>query len=157
MAKWYLPNVDDSARVAMLIFSGFLQEWQESSRHEVDLGDIGTVRGFPFLERSILWIEQVLPELLSRLTGGQLVAAGNAGIVDQDAETLLPRLNLLYEFLDLLLLGDVGSDGDDFARNVFAVSFDDSLELVFGSADDVNLGSVPKRECDVSLRALVLV
>src|SRR5207244_308940 len=58
--------------------------------------------------------------------------------------TLLLRLDLRYELPDVFFFGDVAGDWDDLSRDALAMSLDDPLELLFGSANNVDFGSVPR-------------
>jgi hypothetical protein len=62
--------------------------------------------------------------------------------VEKNVKETLLGLNLFDELLDLTLLGDVANEGNDFASDVLSVGLLDSLKLLLGTADNVDLGSV---------------
>lgn len=64
------PNIDDTSRITILMFSGLLKQWKECSCHEVDLRDVGTVRVLPLLKSRILRLKQVLLELICVIAFG---------------------------------------------------------------------------------------
>jgi len=87
----------------------------------------------------------VCPNELTKL--GVLISC-NSGIVDQELNTLwLLALNLLDQSLDIRLVADVSSQGEDLAR-ASAVLLDGALQFVLSSTGDVDLGSV----CNECLR-----
>lgn len=43
-------DIDDSAAVAVLIFGGLLEVWEECHGHEEELGDVGAVSVDPVIE-----------------------------------------------------------------------------------------------------------
>lgn len=55
---------------------------------------------------------------------------------------LLLGLNLLDQFGDLALRGDIGGDWDNLSFNALTVVLDDVLELFLGAANDVDLSSI---------------
>ena len=109
-------DVDDGARVSLLVFRGALEERQEGTGHEVDLGDVGLVLGGPVVEFLAFGVEEVVTELLCVLACRRDLAGGvDAGVVDQDAEALLARFNFFGQAQDVFLAGDVGNERDDLA------------------------------------------
>jgi hypothetical protein len=62
--------------------------------------------------------------------------------VEKNVEETLLSLNLLDELLDLTLLGDVANEGNDLASNILSVGLLNGLELLLGTADNVDLGSI---------------
>lgn len=62
--------------------------------------------------------------------------------VDKDIKEALLVLDLLDKLLDFTLLGDVANNGDDLARDVLSVGLLNGLELLFGTANDVDLSTV---------------
>lgn len=137
-------DVDDCARVARIMLGRLLQQGEEGRRHHVQLGDIGGIRIRPFGEYGAFWFEEVLLEVCAGLAFGLLVANDNTGIVDEDAEAFLAGLDLFDQVGDFVLLGDVACERDDLACDVLAMGFNDVLELLFGTADDVDLGAVDR-------------
>lgn len=157
-------NVDNSSGVTLDVIRGAGNERKEGTGHEVDLGDVGLILGSPVVEGLALRVEEVVTELLSVLARGRDLAGSlDTGVVDQDAEVLLAGLDLFGETQDIFLVGDIANERDDLARDAFAVSVDDSLQLVFGTADDVDLGSIDSEGlCDhqanaASFQRLVLI
>ena len=75
-------DIDDGTRVAVLKFTSFLEEREESGGHEEDLRDIGAVCRYPVVESGVLVVEQVLGHFLSGLGFGGLGGAADAGVVD---------------------------------------------------------------------------
>jgi len=136
-------DVDTSAGVSLDVVRGAREEGKEGTGHEVDLGDVGLVLGCPVVEGLALGVEEVVAELLGVLAGGRDLAGGlDAGVVDQDAEVFLAGLDLFGETQDIFLVGDIANERDDLAGDAFAVGFDDGLQLIFGTADDIDLGPV---------------
>ena len=135
-------DVDDGAGPAVRLFRRGLQEGEEGGRHEVELRDVGAVDVVPFLEGGLLVVEEVLGHFFGGLGFGGLGVDVDAGVVDEDVETLVFAGDLMDEALDVIFGGDVRGDGDDLAGNVFAVDFDDALQLFFGAAGDVDFGTV---------------
>jgi len=136
-------DVDTSAGVPLDVIRGAGEERKEGAGHEVDLGDVGLVLGCPVVEGLALGVEEVVAELLGVLACGRDLAGGlDAGVVDQDAEVLFAGLDLLGETQDIFLVGDIANERDDLAGDAFAVGFDDGLQLIFGTADDIDLGPV---------------
>lgn len=62
--------------------------------------------------------------------------------VDEDVEVVLLFADLLDKLLDLALLGDIGNKRNNLAGDVLAVSLLDSLELLLGASNNVDLGSI---------------
>ena len=92
-------------------------------------------------------MEQVVTELLCILAGGSDLASGiDTGVVDQDVQTFLLTLQFLGQAEDVFLVGDVSYEGDNLARDAFAVGLNNLFELLFGAADNVNLGTI-NRKC----------
>lgn len=135
-------DVDDGARVAGYVLGGFRKQGQESSGHEVELWDVRLVDVGPVLELGGLVVEEVLLEVLGRGVASLLGVRLNAGVVDQDAEALLTRGDLIDKALNIFLASDVGNKGNDLASNVFAVSLSYTLQLLLGTADNVHLGPI---------------
>ena len=63
-------------------------------------------------------------------------------------EALLTGLDFLNELFDVLLGGDVGGYGNDFAGDALSMCLNDILQLVFCSADDVDFGPVNSKCLD---------
>lgn len=101
-------DVDDAGGEAGGQLARFLQQGQEGGGHEVELRDVGLVDVGPVVELGGFVVEEVLLEILG---GGVLALLGvglDAGVVDEDAEALLARGDLVDEVLDVFLAGDVG-------------------------------------------------
>lgn len=64
---------------------------------EVDSGDVGAVHARPVLKGALLNVKQILAHLNGRVGFGSNSVTGDAGVVDQNAETPLARLDLLDE------------------------------------------------------------
>ncbi len=128
-------DVDDAARVPILVLRSLLQEGEEAGGHEVRADYVGGVDGRPLFDRCR--IEQILAQLLGRV-GRRLGLGGcNPSVVDQDAEALLAGLDLLDDFplmvshpgqicgrsdlLHALLVRNVTHKRDDLARDILAM------------------------------------
>ena len=135
-------DVDDRARVAVLLLRRRLQEGQEGGRHEEELRDVGGIGVAPLLERGVFVVEEVARHFFCGLGFGALRVHVDAGVVDEDAEALFLGRDLVYQALDVVLVRDVGGDGDDFAGDVLAMHLDDALEFLFRAAGDVHFGAV---------------
>lgn len=135
-------DVDDCAGIARVVLGRLLQQGEEGGSHHVQLGDIGRICIRPFGECGALGFEQVLLEVCAGLAFGLLVANNNTGVVDEDAEAFLAGFDLFDQVGDLILFRDVAGERDDLAWDVLAMGFDDVLQLLFGAADDVDLGAV---------------
>jgi hypothetical protein len=138
----YGRDVNDCAGPSMLLLTCFLQHRQEGGTHEVALADVRPVDVVPVLKSGAFVIEEILPHLLRGAGLGLECLGVDAGIVDEDVENLLLGGELVVELGDFFLLGDVASDGNNFARDILAVGIGYSLEFLFCAAADVNLGSV---------------
>jgi len=111
---------------------------RRSSRENV----LGAVSVNPVLDVGVGVVEEVGLHLLGALgLGGEGVGA-DTGVVDQNADALLLLLDLVVDAGNVLLLGDVSLDGVDGTWNTLAVLLGDSLELLHGAANDVDLGTV---------------
>lgn len=113
------------------------------TRCEVDGGDICAVYTGPVLEVDALGVIEVLLQLC-RVIGlcGDGVAA-DAGVVDQDAQALLARLNLLHQFGDVVLACDVEpAQWDNVALNFLSICLLDLVELLSAATRDVDLCNV---------------
>ena len=93
-------DVDDGARVAVLVRRRGLEEGQEGGRREEELRDVGRVGVVPFLEGGILVVEEILRHFLSGLGFGGLGVHVDAGVVDQDAEAFLPWHSVRFYSFD---------------------------------------------------------
>lgn len=103
---------------------------------------LGAVCVNPVLDVRVLVVEKVRLHLLGALgLGGEGVGA-DTGVVDQDADTLLLLLDLVVDAGNVLLLRDVSLDRVNGTWNTLAVLLGDSLELLHGTTNDVDLGAV---------------
>ena len=75
-------DVDDGARVAVLVLACFLQKREESGGHEEELGNVGPVRVGPVVEGGVFVVEEVLGHFFGGLGFGLLGCAVYAGIID---------------------------------------------------------------------------
>lgn len=132
---------DDAGKVVVVLVRGF-QERQESGRHEEELRHVGAVRVGPHLKSLVRVVEEVGRHFFRRPGLGLLGVQGDAGVVEQDAETPFARRDVGHEPLDLVLFGHVARQWDDFAGDVFAVDVGHSLQFLFGPADDVDSGAI---------------
>lgn len=137
-------DVYDGAGEAFDVLCCRFQEGKEGGSHEIELWDVGAIGCLPILEGSGFIVEEILLEFFACLAVGSLLGGGDAGVVDQYAETFLARGDLLDEICDIGLGGDVGDEWDDFAGDVLAMLFDDGLELLFSAAYDVDFRSVDR-------------
>ena len=138
-------DVDHGSRVPLVEVAGFLEKGQEGGGHEEALGDIGTIGVGPIFHGRVFVVEEVLGHVFGGLVFGCLGRGADAGIVDQNAEALLLRLNLLDQLLDVLLGSDVGGDGYNFAGDVLPMCLNNILQLILCSADDVDFGPVDSK------------
>lgn len=113
------------------------------TRCEVYSCDVGAVDTGPVFKVALLDIKKVLLHLLSGLGFGGHGVTADAGVVDQDAQAFLSRLDFLDKFRDVILGSDVETlQSHDLAVDVCAVYLDDAVQLVTGAASNVNFGAV---------------
>ena len=127
----------------MLLLGCAREKREESTSHEVYLSNVGTVLGVPIVEFLAVRMEEVVAKLLCVLAcGSELASCVDTGVVDENVEVLLFRLNLLDKALDLLFVRNISDERDDLARNILAVHLNNGCELVFSTADNVDLGTI---------------
>lgn len=114
------------------------------------------LRIYPILDVRVWVIEEILLHLLGSLClGGHGVRADTSAIiglvmviqhhfnsyllVDQNAYTLLLRLNLLDHTDNALLVGDIALQWNNLAFNALSISLCNFVELFLCSSDDVHL------------------
>ena len=131
-------DVENGSGVAVLVLRRLLQQWQEGRAKEEDLADVRAVDLLPHLETLVLGIEDVSSYLFGAVAFRLVRGACDTGVVDEHAEALLPLFEVGDETPDIILLGDVGGEGDDLARNALAVGLGHAFELLFRTAYDVD-------------------
>lgn len=87
-------------------------------------------------------MKQILLEVLARLTLRLVVAGRDAGIVDQYANTLLLRLDLLHSLVDGVFVRHIALQRNDLAFGTLSVGIRRILERLKTTAQDVDFGTV---------------
>jgi len=103
---------------------------------------LGAVGVDPVSDVAVLIVEEVLLHFLGRLGLGREGVGRDTGIVDQDANALFLALDLVVDAGNVFLVRNVSLNGVNRTCNVFAVSLDDGVELLLGTTDNVNFGTV---------------
>lgn len=81
-------DIDNGSGEARNRVTGFLEQGQEGSGHEVELRHICTVDAGPIIELSRLVVEKILLEVFGGGIAALLGTGLDTGIVDQDGEAL---------------------------------------------------------------------
>lgn len=116
---------------------------EEHTRSKEYTSDVGGVHTGPVLEIALLNIKQILLHLLSGLGLSSHSVTADASVVDQDAQALFPRLNLLDELGDLILACNIKAlQWHNLALDVLPICLDDAVQLVTRAASDVHLGAI---------------
>ena len=66
----------------------------------------------------------------------------DAGIVDQNAQTLFLGGYFIHESFDLIFLRDIRGDWDDLARDILTIDLSHAVEFLTRPATDVDFGPV---------------